>query len=79
MDVRTVFLADEAREDQHKEQKDNPPPPGHEGEFADEDDDDLPKVWWSWLSACAPVLWWKQLKRRCPSQQEVQQFNAVVW
>ena len=46
-DVRTVFLADEAREEQHKEQKANPPPPGHEGEFADDDDDELPKVCWS--------------------------------
>ena len=66
MDVRTVFLADEAREEQHKEQKENPTPSGHEGEFADEGDDDLPKVCWSWLLACTPGQHWKQLSWRRP-------------
>ena len=78
IDVRTVFLADEAREEQHKEQNENPPPPGHEGEFADAEDDDLPKVCWSWLLACTPGQQWQKLRGRPPSQQKVQQRNVVV-
>ena len=78
-DVRIVFLADEARGAQHKEQTENPPPPGHEGEFADNDDDDLPKVCWSGLLACTPRQRWKQARRRRPSQQEVQHLHAIVW
>ena len=78
IDVRIVFLADEAREDQHKERKGNPPPPGHEGEFADADDDDLPKVCCSWLLVCTPGQQLKNLRGRPSSQQEAQQRNVVM-